>query len=84
MAAREAKIRLAEAGQPCRRCGTPVEIQGHPEDWKPAPNQAYYFTEWLKCPSCLYQYNLQSSKVEIRAPKKKNSAIRLESPAGTM
>ena len=57
------KIKMLYAGQPCRKCNTPVILQKHKAKWKPDKNQEYYYTAWLRCTSCNTIYLIDSMKV---------------------
>lgn len=39
-----------QAGDQCYFCGTPVIERQHPENWKPKPNQPFFYIKWLLCP----------------------------------
>jgi hypothetical protein len=55
------KIRITEAGQPCRHCGTPVVRETHskPPKYKPG---GYYFLFWFRCPRCRTFFMVESAK----------------------
>jgi uncharacterized protein with PIN domain len=54
---------ITEIGQLCRKCNTPVIEQVHKPNWKPKPNQSYYFTKWLYCSGCKTVYYLDKFRV---------------------
>jgi hypothetical protein len=60
------KVKVLEAGEPCRACGTNVERREHA---KPPKYKAgsYYFSWWLACPSCKALYMIESAKVMFDA-----------------
>jgi ribonuclease HI len=50
-----------EAGEPCRKCGTPLERKKtKPKQHK--PEQSYYFEWYLKCPGCNTMYMVEDAK----------------------
>jgi 5-methylcytosine-specific restriction endonuclease McrA len=54
------KTPITEAGQPCRRCGTPViryEGRGHAKK-----GSAYWFEWFFKCPSCGTPYMVEAAR----------------------
>lgn len=57
------KDKITEAGQPCRKCGTPVIRQEHrkPPKFKPG---SYWFEYWFKCPNkkCRTLYMVETAK----------------------
>ena len=55
------KVKITEQGQPCRQCGTPVEIETHNSPPKKRKGD-YYFEWWLKCPGCHTLYMIESAK----------------------
>ena len=57
------KTKITQPKQPCRKCGTPVVKCIHASDWKPKPNQAYWFDWWLKCPECGETYMVEAAKI---------------------
>jgi ribonuclease HI len=56
---------ITEAGQPCRKCGTPV-IRMTPKG-KPKPDQAYYFEYYMSCPGCGTSYMVDAAKRSTRS-----------------
>lgn len=55
-----APSRITRAGQPCRKCSTPV-VRRRPAR-PPGPGQAYYFEYYLWCPACHTMYMLEKAK----------------------
>jgi ribonuclease HI len=55
--------KITEAGQPCRKCGTPV-VRKVPKR-KPKPDQAYYYEYYLQCPECGTTYIVDAAKRSI-------------------
>jgi len=55
--------KITEAGQSCRKCGTPV-IKQIPTTRR-KPKQKYYFKSYLRCENCHTMYMLESEKVMI-------------------
>lgn len=55
------KIKITKAGQPCRKCGEPVEKVIPVR--KVNPKSPYYFKYYLRCPACRVMYMLESQKV---------------------
>jgi len=55
------KKKIAEIGQPCRHCETPVERREHktPPKYKAG---SYWFEWWLKCPKCRAIYYQEKAK----------------------
>lgn len=60
------KTKITHAGQPCRKCNTPVERKEHPPDFQPKPSQAYWFAWWFACPQCKTLYMVEEAKRNIR------------------
>ena len=60
LAKTEARGRITQAGQPCRKCGTPVEKQVPRRRLK--PDQNYYFEYYLRCPNCGTNYMVDEAK----------------------
>ncbi|MBM3121492.1 MAG: ribonuclease HI [Chloroflexi bacterium] len=57
---RELRIKITQAGQPCRKCATPVEKRV--PHGKRKPGQAYYYDYYLVCPSCGTMYMVEEAK----------------------
>lgn len=57
------KVKIVEAGQPCRKCGTPVIKQSHSKPTR--PDQSYWYEYWFKCPNCLTLYMVDKAKRTI-------------------
>ena len=54
-----------EAGEPCRKCGTPIVKK--PTKPKPhKPGQTYYYEWYLSCPGCNTMYLVDEAKRSIR------------------
>jgi ribonuclease HI len=51
---------LTEAGQPCRKCRTPVERRTPRQ--RPKPGSAYYYEYYLFCPGCGTMYMVDAAK----------------------
>ncbi len=51
---------IAQEGQPCRKCSTPV-IKRTPQK-KPRPGQEYFFEYYLYCPGCKTMYMVEEAK----------------------
>jgi ribonuclease HI len=58
-----APSKITKAGQPCRKCGTPV-VRKTPKR-KRRSNQAYYYEYYLYCPECQTTYMVEDAKREI-------------------
>lgn len=58
-----APSKITKAGQPCRKCGTPV-IRKVPKG-KRRPGQAYYYEYYLYCPECQTTYMVEAAKRPI-------------------
>ena len=67
------KVKITAAGQPCRKCGTPVIRQRHSPGFSPKPTKAYYFDWWFKCPSCRTLYMVEAAK---RIPSERTTGQR--------
>ncbi len=52
--------RITRAGQPCRKCGTPV-IKRTPRRRK-KPGQVFYYEYYLHCPNCQTNYMVEEAK----------------------
>ncbi len=50
-----------EAGEPCRKCGTPI-IQKPTKTKTPKPGQKYYYAWYLSCPGCNTLYLVEEAK----------------------
>ena len=49
-------------GQPCRKCGTPVERRDHSKKPPRRGNGGYYFEWWFRCPNCGVYYLVEAAK----------------------
>jgi ribonuclease HI len=58
-----APSKITQAGQPCRKCGTPV-VRKTPRR-KNRSGQAYYYAYYLYCPGCQTTYMVEDAKREI-------------------
>ena len=50
-----------EAGEPCRKCGTPI-IKKPTKAKTPKPGQTYYYAWYLSCPGCNTMYLVDEAK----------------------
>ena len=50
-----------EAGEPCRKCGTPI-IKKPTKAKTPKPGQTYYYVWYLSCPGCNTMYLVEEAK----------------------
>lgn len=50
-----------EAGEPCRKCGTPI-VQKPTKAKTPKPGQKYYYAWYLSCPGCNTLYLVDEAK----------------------
>ena len=50
-----------EAGEPCRKCGTPI-IKKPTKAKIPKPGQTYYYAWYLSCPGCNTMYMVDGAK----------------------
>jgi len=50
-----------EAGEPCRKCGTPI-VKKPTKAKAPKPGQSYYFEWYLRCPGCNTMYMVDEAK----------------------
>jgi hypothetical protein len=57
----QGKVKITEAGQPCRHCKTPVVRRSHTRT-PTAKGRAYYFEYWFQCPSCRTLYMVEAAK----------------------
>ena len=64
---REAKVKIVEEGQPCRKCATPV-VKKTPRK-KHKPGQTFYYEYYYYCPSCKTMYMVEEAKRVIIEPK---------------
>jgi ribonuclease HI len=55
--------KITRAGQPCRKCGTPVE-KAIPSR-KRKPGQAYYYAYYFHCPNCGTNYFTDEARREL-------------------
>ena len=58
------KKKITAAGQPCRKCGTPVEKVVPQRKWH--PGQSYYYAYYFHCPYCGTNYFTDEARREIR------------------
>ena len=56
-------IKVVKVWQPCKKCGTPVEI-AIPKK-KNTKNKSYYYKYYLTCPNCKTNYFVDEAKVII-------------------
>ncbi len=61
----ELKVKMTQAGQPCRKCGTAV-IQKKPRK-APKAGQQYYYEYYLYCPACKTIYLVEAARRECPA-----------------
>lgn len=59
-------IRITAEGQECRHCDGKVIRKEHKPEFKPRPNQPYYFRYWFKCVKCKALYMVEAAKVYTR------------------
>jgi len=50
-----------EAGEPCRKCGTPI-VKKPTKAKTPKPEQTYYYAWYLSCPGCNTMYLVDEAK----------------------
>ena len=50
-----------EAGEPCRKCGTPI-VKKPTKAKTPKPGQKYYYAWYLSCPGCNTMYLVDEAK----------------------
>lgn len=50
-----------EAGEPCRKCGTPI-VKKPTKAKTPKPGQTYYYAWYLSCPGCNTMYLVDDAK----------------------
>ena len=50
-----------EAGEPCRKCGTPI-VKKPTKAKTPKPGQTYYYAWYLSCPGCNTMYLVDEAK----------------------
>jgi ribonuclease HI len=55
--------KITQAGQPCRKCSTPV-IKKRPHRTQ-KPSQSYYYEYYLYCPNCHTTYLVEEAKKSI-------------------
>jgi ribonuclease HI len=55
--------RITQEGQPCRKCGSPVEKQIPRR--RPKPEQTYYYEYYLSCPGCRTMYMVEDAKRRV-------------------
>jgi ribonuclease HI len=60
----QTNTKMTEAGQPCRKCQTPV-VKQIPRKKSVKPNQTYYFSWYLYCPGCKAMYMVEEAKREV-------------------
>lgn len=53
--------KITRAGQPCRKCSTPV-VKRTPRHHRRKPGQCYYYEYYLYCPNCCTLYMLEDAK----------------------
>jgi hypothetical protein len=57
------RLKITEAGQPCRHCQTPVVVKQHKPGFKFKPEKrAYWYEWWLACPKCHALYMTEDAK----------------------
>ncbi len=66
-----APTKITEAGQPCRKCSTPV-VKRIPKR-KRKPDQQYYYEYYLYCPGCKTMYMVEEAKRYIGEPGDRGS-----------
>lgn len=54
------KVKITQAGQPCRKCGTPV-VKKKPHK-PPQAGQRYYYEYYLYCPVCKTMYLVDNAR----------------------
>lgn len=62
---------MRDDGQPCRKCGEPVELVVRQTIPRRRKRDAYYFDYWLKCPGCgtsYYRADGQRNYVDAEGP----------------
>lgn len=57
----ESNVTHKEAGEPCRKCGTPI-IQKPTKPKPHKPGQTYYYEWYLLCPGCKTMYMVDEAK----------------------
>lgn len=53
--------KMTEVGQPCRKCGTPIEKRATKKK-QTKPGQSYYYEWYLYCPGCKSMYLVEEAK----------------------
>ena len=61
------KSKITQAGDPCRKCYTPV-VKKVPSRRKIKANQTYYYEYYLLCPTCNTMYTAEEARREIDKP----------------
>ena len=56
------KLKVKQAGQPCPKCGTPVEKRRPKQG--PKPGQSFYYAYFFACPGCRSNYMVEEGKRE--------------------
>jgi len=56
------KIKIVRAGQPCRKCGTPVVRREHAPNAQGYKKKAYWFEWWFACPRCRTLFMVEAAK----------------------
>ncbi len=62
---RGGKLKRLDGGEPCRKCGQPMQRLSHGDDWSPKPQQPYYFSFWDRCFGCRHLQHYEAAKVFI-------------------
>jgi hypothetical protein len=56
------KAKPIDGGKICPKCERQMQRFEHKPEWKPKPNQKYYFTYWDICKPCRYIKNYGVSR----------------------
>ena len=56
------RVKVKQAGQPCPKCGTPVEKRRPKQG--PKPGQSFYYAYFFACPGCRSNYMVEEGKRE--------------------
>jgi ribonuclease HI len=62
---RESHVRHKTAGEPCRKCGTPL-VKKDTKSKRRKPGQAHCFAWYLHCPGCKTMYTVEDAKRPVK------------------
>lgn len=77
--ATSSRSKITQVGQPCRKCGMPVERNEHTVQPKYKPG-GYYFEWWLRCTGCGTAFHQEKLKRFFDAP---HAEIAIAAPIAT-